>query len=119
MALYFVLSILFVASHSSSKPNIFFLFIDDLGWNDVSLHGGCDYDTPNLDALAEDGLELSNYYVQHLCTPTRHSLMSGRYPIHDGMQEKVIDITMPYGMPLSLTTLPQMLQRAGYKTHIV
>ena len=54
-----------------------------------------------------------------MCTPTRHALMSGRYPINDGMQEHVIDITMPYGMPLELTTLPELLKTAGYRTHML
>merc|ERR1719242_706927 len=108
-----------VTSAVASLPNIFFLLIDDLGWNDLSLHGGCDFPTPNLDALATNGLELSNYYVQHMCTPSRHALMSGRYPINDGMQEHVIDITMPYGMPMDLVTLPEMLKKAGYRTHML
>lgn len=125
----------------SSLPNIFFLLIgssywfvfidgppylsvfpiltDDLGWNDLSFHGGCDYQTPNLDALASDGLHLNNYYVQHTCTPSRSSLMTGRYPIHDGLQYEVIFASSPYGLPLNLTTLPQDLKRAGYSTHIV
>ena len=76
-------------------------------------------ETPNLDALAEDGVRLNNYYVQHLCTPTRHSLMSGRYPISDGMQQNTIEITMPYGMPLELTTLPELLKTVGYHTHML
>ena len=75
--------------------------------------------TPNLDALAQDGLQLNNYYVQHMCTPSRHSLMSGRYPISDGMQESSIGDTQPYGMPLDLVTLPEMLKTSGYKTHII
>jgi len=104
---------------SSASPNIFFLLIDDLGWNDLSLHGGCDYATPNLDALANGGLQLNNYYTQHLCSPSRHALMSGRYPISDGMQEHSINMAAPYGMPLYLKTLPQMLQSVGYKTHMI
>ena len=98
---------------------LFFCLIDDLGWNDVSFHGGSDFPTPHLDALALNGLELSNYYIQHICSPTRASLMSGRYPIHDALQESVIAPVAPYGLPLDLTILPEQLKKAGYHTHII
>ena len=114
-----LLTLLLSISMSSSLPNIIFLLVDDWGWNDFSFHGGCDYPTPNLDALAEDALRLSNYYVQHNCTPTRSALMSGRYPIHDGMQDQVIPDDSPYGLNLNLSLLPQELKRAGYSTHML
>lgn len=92
---------------------------DDLGWNDVSYHGGSDFDTPNLDALANDALQLTNYYVQHFCTPTRSSLMSGRYPMRDGLQQYVVRLMAPYGMSLDVTTLPEELKSADYTTHLL
>ena len=97
---------------------ISFFFID-LGWNDLSYHKGCDYPSPNIDALAMDGLELNNYYIQHICSPTRSALMSGRYPIHTGLQHGVIRPTSPYGLPLDLTIIPGDLKRAGYETHAI
>ena len=45
-------------------PNIIFMLIDDLGWNDLSYHNGSDYPTPNIDKLASNALELNNYYIQ-------------------------------------------------------
>ena len=51
-------------SSESTLPNILFVLVDDLGWNDVSFHGGCDFKTPNIDSLAENALQLTNYYVQ-------------------------------------------------------
>lgn len=95
------------------------LLTDDLGWNDLSFHGGCDYETPNLDSLAEDALHLNNYYVQHYCTPTRSALMSGRYPIHDGLQDMVIQSYSPYGLNLTINTLADEMKRAGYNTHML
>ena len=44
-------------------PNILFMLIDDLGWNDIGFHDGCDYTTPNIDSLQREALTLNNYYV--------------------------------------------------------
>ena len=114
-----VLLLLCLTCLASSTPNIIFILNDDWGWNDVSFHGACDFTTPRIDELAATGLELTNYYVQHLCTPTRSTIMSGRYPIRDGLQEAVINPAAPYGLPLNVTILPQELQRAGYATHMI
>ena len=95
------------------------MLVDDLGWNDISFHGGCDYKTPNIDSLQKDALTLNNYYVQYLCTPTRSTIMTGMYPIHTGMQTDVLKPAYPYGLPLNFTTLPEEMKRAGYKTHML
>ena len=50
----------------------------------MSFHGSKQIPTPNLDGLANSGIILNNYYVQHICTPTRSAIMTGRYPIHTG-----------------------------------
>ena len=68
----------------ASKPvNIVLTVIDDLGWSDVGFQGSVIH-TPNINRLAAEGVILDNYYVQPLCTPSRSTLMSGRYPIHTG-----------------------------------
>lgn len=100
-------------------PNILFMLIDDLGWNDIGFHGGCDFTTPNIDNLHNDALTLNNYYVQYLCSPTRSTIMTGMYPIHTGIQHDVIKPADPYGLPLNFTTLPQEMKRAGYNTHMI
>eukprot|EP01084_Bolivina_argentea_P003681 6926_1 len=104
---------------TAGLPNILFILVDDLGWNDLSYHGGCDFPTPNIDALHNSGLTLNNYYTQHICTPTRSAIMSGMYPIHTGLQDKVLYATGPYGLPLNFTTLPQELKKVGYNTHMI
>eukprot|EP01083_Nonionella_stella_P030343 83201_1 len=91
-------------AYASDLPNIIFMLIDDLGWNDISYNGGCDYETPNIDSLQASGLTLNNYYVQPTCTPTRGSILSGVYPIHTGLQHSEIQPTEPFGLPLQFTT---------------
>lgn len=101
------------------RPNIILIVADDLGWNDVSFHGSSQIPTPHLDELAYNGTILSNYYVSPICTPTRGALMTGRHPIHLGLQHETIHPAAPFGLPLNETTVAQALKKLGYKTHMV
>lgn len=114
----FFLSVSLSSTTASNSPHIVLIVIDDLGWSDVGFQGSV-IRTPNINRLAADGVILDNYYVQPLCTPTRSTLMTGRYPIHTGLQHFVIEPPEPYGMPLKLKTLAQALKEAGYATHMV
>lgn len=100
-------------------PNIIFIFADEVGWDDVSFHGSTQIPTPNLDALAADGVILNNYYVQPECTPSRSALLTGLYPIHTATQHFVIKAAEPRGLPLEHKLMPQHLKDLGYETHIV
>lgn len=102
----------------ASQPHILLLLVDDLGWSDVGYHGS-QIKTPNVDRLAREGVILENYYVQQYCTPTRGSLMTGRYPIHTGLQHRAILSLTPFGLPLEFSILPEKLKEVGYKTHLV
>jgi arylsulfatase A-like enzyme len=99
------------------KPNIVFLLADDLGWSDVSYHGG-EIKTPNLDQLAARGAKLEQFYVQPVCSPTRAALLTGRYPMRHGLQVGVVRPWAQYGLPLEEQTLAQGLKQAGYFTAI-
>ncbi|KAK3105238.1 hypothetical protein FSP39_020441 [Pinctada imbricata] len=99
-------------------PHIVFIVADDLGWNDVGLHNP-DIKTPNIDKLARDGVILNQSYVQPLCSPSRHSIMTGYYPFKAGLQHLVILPWQPVCSPLQFKFLPQRLKDLGYATHMV
>ena len=72
------------------SPNILFIVADDLGWNDLSLHGSTQIPTPNIDALADGGVVLNSYYVNPDCSPSRSSILTGRHAIHTVRASSVI-----------------------------
>ena len=93
------------------KPNIVFILADDLGFRDVGYQGGR-IKTPNIDKLAARGTKLDQFYVQPVCSPTRSSLMTGRYPMRYGLQVGVVRPWARHGLPLGERTLAQALREA-------
>jgi arylsulfatase A-like enzyme len=68
------------------KPNVIFILVDDLGWMDLSCQGSQFYETPNIDRLAAEGVRFTNgYAASPVCSPTRASIMSGKYPARVGV----------------------------------
>lgn len=100
------------------RPHIIYILADDLGWKDVGFHGS-DIQTPNIDRLAKGGVRLESFYAQPMCTPTRASLMTGRYPFRYGLQTAVIPSAHTYGLATDEWLLPQALKEAGYRTAII
>lgn len=101
------------------KPNFVFILADDLGWNSI---GYQEYDlsftTPFLSQLAQRGVIMDNYYAQEMCTPSRASLLTGRYPLSIGMQYHMIQQNNAVGLNLNETTIADVLQENGYKTFL-
>jgi arylsulfatase A-like enzyme len=79
-----------VWSKDDDLPHILFVVVDDLGSHDLGLHGSGIF-TPHSDQLALEGLYLDNYYVLPYCSPTRASILSGRYPLHTGCHTIIND----------------------------
>lgn len=73
-------------SSAPSRPNVVMILIDDMGWMDLSCQGSSFYETPNIDRLAAEGMRFTNAYAAcPVCSPTRASLMSGKYPARVGL----------------------------------
>lgn len=89
---------------SSSSPNILFIMMDDLGYGDVSLNGAI-YDTPNIDSIGENGLNLTNFYSAYsVCSPARFAALTGRYP-YRGYADNVIYPTVDTLSPFASTRI--------------
>jgi arylsulfatase A-like enzyme len=115
--LFFIFCLACAGIRAAEKPDIVYILSDDQGSYDVGWRGS-EIKTPNLDKLAASGTKLENFYVQPLCSPTRAALMTGRYPMRDGLQVGVIRPWSEYGLPLDERTLPQALREVGYTTAI-
>ncbi|MDT2073795.1 MAG: arylsulfatase [Planktomarina sp.] len=105
------------AANKSSAPNIVIILADDLGWNDVGYHGS-EINTPNIDRLAAEGLELDRFYAQPTCSPTRAALMTGKSPKTLGIS-RAIAKNQKTGLDLSERILPQRLNSLGYRSLMV
>jgi arylsulfatase A-like enzyme len=101
------------AGDIARKPNILLIVADDLGWADVGYHGS-PIKTPNIDRLANEGVELDQHYVAPMCTPTRAALLTGRYWSRFGCTTPKNERVLPW----KTWTLARALKPAGYTTHI-
>lgn len=107
-----------VFAKEGDRPNVIVMVADDLGWNDVGYHGG-NIDTPSLDKLAEQGVQLNRFYTTPICSPTRAALMTGRDPMRLGIAYGVILPWDNIGVNPAEHFMPQSFQAAGYQTAMV
>ena len=101
-----------------ARPNIVVFLSDDMGWRQPGFNGGMDVATPNMDRIAHEGVKLTQFYVQPVCSPTRASLMTGRYAWKNGMEVRP-NTRASQGMPTDERTIAEALRDAGYATWIV
>jgi len=106
------------AGAAEGRPDVVFFVVDDLGRADVGFMGGSQIRTPQIDRLAKAGAVLTQFYVQPVCSPTRASLLTGRYPMRYGLQVGVVRPDATYGLPLEERMLPKAMKEAGYTTAI-
>ncbi len=122
---------------AKQSPNILFIIADDLGYRDVGCFGAKEIKTPNLDQLASEGVRATSFYVSWpACTPSRASILTGRFPQRNGLYDMIRnDMTdyghrytqedypfspeMTLGMDLREITIGQVLQKAGYTTGVI
>jgi arylsulfatase A len=101
------------------RPNIIVILADDLGYGDIGCDGGRFIRTPNLDALAAEGVRLTDFYASaNVCTPSRAGLMTGRYAIRSGLAHEVLQPPDTKGLPRSEITIPQAL-KPDYATALI
>ena len=101
------------------KPNIIIVYMDDLGYGDVSYNGATKLQTPNIDAMAMAGMRFNNgYATSATCTPSRYALLTGVYPWRE-KRAKILPGTAPLIIGAQQMTIPKMLKQQGYQTAII
>lgn len=112
-AAFFLLTATGFCAPPSSKPNLIFILVDDLRWDDLGCAGHPFSKTPNIDRLAREGAQFRNAFATTpLCSPSRASILTSEYPHIHG----IIDNTERSPQSHKLKTFPQELHRAGYET---
>jgi len=131
----FILALCFAATTSAAeKPNIVFILADDLGWKDLSNEGSTFYESPNIDRIAAEGMKFTRGYAAcQVCSPSRASILTGKYPTNHGIttwigdrsgedwrKAKRFDSHLPADYDRNLrqeeVTLAEALRDAGYRT---
>jgi arylsulfatase A len=127
ICVFFASSVLF-ARETLNKPNIVFIFADDLGWSDLPAYGNKFNEAPNINKLAQDGMLFTDAYASSpVSSPTRASLMSGQYPPRVGVidflpghwrpfEEVIVPKNKYQHLNTNIFTLGDLFQSAGYKT---
>lgn len=110
-------------AQEQQKPNVIIIFIDDMGYGDLSCYGNKQIETRNIDALAKQGTLFTQFYVNSpVCSPSRVAMMTGQYPARHQFytylaeRKKNAENKMPDFLPASVPTLAKMLHVNGYAT---
>lgn len=105
----------FFAQASRRPPNVILCMSDDQGYGDLSLHGNTVLETPHIDRIGREGVQLTQFQVCPVCSPTRASLLTGRYNYRTGVVDTYLGRSMMYPDEV---TLAEILRAAGYRTGI-
>jgi arylsulfatase len=108
-------------NEQEDKPNIVLVLMDNFGYGEVGVYGGGvlrGAPTPNIDSIAAEGFQLTNYNVEAECTPSRAALMTGRYGIRTRQRPDAEPRGVWYGIAKWEVTLAEMLSESGYATGI-
>ena len=103
-------------------PNIVFVMADDMGFGDVSCYGRPDFETPNIDSIAQNGMRFLQAYANSaVCSATRTGLITGRYQyrLRVGLEEPLPAGKQGVGLPPDHPTLPSLLKKIGYQTALI
>lgn len=116
---------------ATPPPNILFLLADDLGWADLGCYGSTFHETPHLDRLAREGVRFTTFYTAgSICSPTRSSLMTGKYPVRTGITDWIPGMKLPPNTRFAPAptqrvldpkefTVGRAFKEAGYQTFYV
>ena len=100
-----------------NKPNFIIFLTDDQGYGDLSCMGATDFSTPNLDQMAESGVRFTDWYSNSpVCSPSRASLLTGRYPGNAGVRSILEGHRTATGLPTEVPTIASALKDVGYYT---
>jgi uncharacterized sulfatase len=113
--------------NTKPKPNFLFILADDFGWSQLGCYGSGFYETPNIDRLATEGMKFNDAYAAcPVCSPTRASIMTGKYPARLHLTDFIAGGAFPYEklkqpewqkyLPLEEITIAEVLKTAGYAT---
>lgn len=108
---------------NGTQPNVIVIFMDDMGYGDLSSAGHPTIQTPNIDRLSNEGLKWTNFYsASSVCSPSRGALLTGRYPIRIGLAGEDHRVFFPEskgGLPVDEITIAEMLKENGYETGMI
>ena len=108
-----------VVAEQAPRAHIVFILADDLGYGDLSSFGATDIRTPHIDRLAHEGMRFTDHYAAaNTCSPSRASLMTGRYPPRTRVNAVLAYDTVE-GLPREEITIAEVLRDAGYRTAMV
>ena len=121
-------------SIEEQKPNVLFILADDLGYHDLSVTGSKFYETPNIDRIATEGMNFTQAYATcQVCSPSRASILSGKFPARHGITDwigaatgeqwrnkerfnKLLPPEYVHNLSTEFITLPEAMREAGYRT---